>query len=73
MEVFLTRPFPLNAGALSGIWGDNDGARKVRQHPDFPAFAARIGLVDAWQKYGWPDKCQKSADSTGSNIQFACE
>jgi len=37
------------------LWADIDPVRRVRLHPEFMAFAGRIGLVAAWEKYGWPD------------------
>jgi TolB-like protein/DNA-binding winged helix-turn-helix (wHTH) protein len=72
MRIFESHPYPLNAGAITLIWDDREVHRRLRQHPDFPVFAERIGLVSAWQKYGWPDRCQKVYGTDGSNGQFHC-
>ena len=46
---------PANMYCLMSLWADIEPIRQVRLHPDFMAFAERIGLVAAWDKYGWPD------------------
>jgi TolB-like protein len=46
---------PPNMACLMSLWADIDPIRQVRTHPDFIAFATKIGLVAAWEKYGWPD------------------
>jgi hypothetical protein len=33
--------------------------REIRQIPRFKKFIREIGLVDYWNKYGWPDICHK--------------
>jgi DNA-binding winged helix-turn-helix (wHTH) protein len=48
---------PIGAhGALLRIWGGVDTCRMIYTHPGFPAFAARIGMKSAWEKYGKPDR-----------------
>jgi hypothetical protein len=73
MQTFVSHPYPLNSGAISGIWDDMEVHRELRDHPDFPAFAEHIGLLRAWQKYGWPDRCQKFSGTDGSGGQFSCD
>ncbi|NQV94305.1 MAG: hypothetical protein HQ482_04100 [Sphingomonadales bacterium] len=46
---------PPNMVGLMSLWADIEPIRQVRLHPDFMDFAKRIGLVAAWEKYGWPD------------------
>jgi len=46
---------PANMFCLMSLWADLEPIRQVRLHPNFMAFAERIGLVAAWEKYGWPD------------------
>ena len=46
---------PPNMVGLMSLWADIEPIRQTRLHPDFMAFADRIGLVTAWEKYGWPD------------------
>lgn len=31
---------------------------EVRQDPAFPALLEKVGIVDFWNTYGWPDMCQ---------------
>jgi len=61
----------LSDAYLNWLWQPEDWSRKARQHPAFPAFAKRIGLVDYWKKYGWPDVC-KPQPQTGPDA-FVCE
>ena len=46
---------PPNMVGLMSLWADIEPIRQTRMHPDFMDFAKRIGLVAAWEKYGWPD------------------
>ena len=55
MKIFRERIHPANMPALMNLWADVDPLNRIRQHPDFMSFAEDIGLVDAWEKYGWPD------------------
>ena len=72
MSAFLNHPYPLNAGGLTSIWEEREAYRSVRQHPDFPSFAQRIGLIEAWEKYGWPDSCEKLDSPPESIPRFSC-
>ncbi|MBN1625066.1 MAG: hypothetical protein JW944_00965 [Deltaproteobacteria bacterium] len=42
--------------------------REVRQTPRFKEFLREIGLVDYWNKFGWPDICYKL-----DNGDFECD
>jgi len=44
-----------NMFGLMTFWSDSDPIRQTRLHPDFMSFAEDIGIVAAWEKYGWPD------------------
>ena len=44
-----------NMFGLMTLWSDSDPIHQTRLHPDFMSFAKDIGLVAAWEKYGWPD------------------
>ncbi|MGH6787714.1 MAG: winged helix-turn-helix domain-containing tetratricopeptide repeat protein [Novosphingobium sp.] len=46
---------PANTLCLLSIWSDSDPIRRIWNDPEFIPFAQRIGLADAWDKYGWPD------------------
>ena len=50
-----TQITPPNMVGLMSLWADLDPIRQTRLHPDFMSFAKDIGLVAAWEKYGWPD------------------
>jgi TolB-like protein len=50
-----TQITPANMYCLMSLWADIDPIRRTRRHPGFMAFAERIGLKAAWDKYGWPD------------------
>jgi adenylate cyclase len=41
---------------------------EVRQLPRFKEFVREIGLVDYWNKFGWPDLCRPVSDD-----DFVCE
>jgi TolB-like protein len=42
--------------------------KEVRQTPRFKKFVKKIGLVDYWNKFGWPDMCHKL-----DNGDFVCD
>jgi adenylate cyclase len=42
--------------------------KEVRQTPRFKALVKEIGLVDYWNKFGWPDICHKL-----DNGDFVCD
>ncbi len=46
---------PPNMVGLMSLWADIEPIRQTRIHPGFMDFAKHIGLVAAWEKYGWPD------------------
>ncbi len=54
---------PPNMVGLMSLWADIEPIRQTRIHPDFMGFAKRIGLVAAWEKYGWPDLLPAPAPS----------
>ena len=41
---------------------------EVRQIPRFKKLMRKIGLVDYWNKFGWPDICHKL-----DNGDFVCD
>ncbi len=63
-----TQITPANMYCLMSLWADIEPIRQTRLHPDFLPFAERIGLVAAWEKYGWPDLLPAS----GSGISRSC-
>jgi TolB-like protein len=61
----------LSDAYLNWLWQPEAWSRKARQDPAFQGFAKRIGLVDYWKQFGWPDLC-KPAPAKGPDA-FACE
>ncbi|MHA7819874.1 MAG: winged helix-turn-helix domain-containing tetratricopeptide repeat protein [Erythrobacter sp.] len=54
MRNILEKPNPYVGYTIARIWEPTEESEKVRTHPDFRAFAERLGLPAAWRKYGWP-------------------
>lgn len=50
-----TQITPPNMVGLMSLWADIEPIRQTRLDPNFLDFADQIGLVAAWDKYGWPD------------------
>lgn len=48
-----------NMFGLMTLWVDADPVNRTWTHPEFLAFAERVGLVEAWNRYGWPDRLPK--------------
>ena len=48
----------LSDAYLNWLWSPEAWSRKARQDPSFQGFAQRLGMVDYWKRYGWPDLCQ---------------
>ena len=60
----------LSDGYLNYLWAPEAWSRKARQDPSFQGFAKRMGMVDYWKRYGWPDLC-KPTPAAGPDT-FAC-
>ena len=61
----------LSDAFLNWLWEPEDWSRKARSNAAFQSFAKRIGLVDYWKKYGWPDLCAPKPE-TGPDA-FTCQ
>ena len=55
MKIYGECIHPANMFGLMSLWSNSDPICKTRQHPGFMEFAEKIGLVEAWNRYGWPD------------------
>lgn len=55
MKLYRERIHPANMPGLMSLWTDAEPIRQIRLHPDFMSFAEDIGMVAAWEKFGWPD------------------
>jgi tetratricopeptide (TPR) repeat protein len=50
----------INQWSVMHLWTPE--ARAMRKDPRFPALVQRMGLVDYWKQYGYPDGCVAGAD-----------
>ena len=46
---------------LETIWMPEGAA--LRRLPGFPDLMKKVGLVDYWKQYGWPDDCRPVGES----------
>ena len=70
MHAILQKPNSLPGYVIGRFFEKTERGIELRSHPTFPDFAERIGLVHAWQKYGWPETVQPLTGTDGSNLQF---
>ena len=61
----------LSDAYFNWLWQPEPWSRKARQDAAFQGFAQRLGMVDYWKRYGWPDLC-KPAPSAGPDA-FTCQ
>lgn len=55
MKIYRDCIHPANMFGLMSLWADVDPIRQIRLHPGFMDFADDVGLVEAWNRHGWPD------------------
>jgi TolB-like protein len=55
MKIYSECIHPANMFGLMSLWIDFDPINRTIHHPDFMDFAERIGMVEAWDRFGWPD------------------
>ena len=60
----------LSDAYLNWLWQRESWSRKARQDPSFQGFTKRMGMVDYWKAFGWPDLC-KPAPAKGPDA-FTC-
>jgi TolB-like protein/Tfp pilus assembly protein PilF len=61
----------LSDAYLNWLWQPEAWSVKARHDPAFQGFAKRMGMVDYWKKFGWPDLC-KPAPTQGPDA-FTCQ
>ena len=61
----------LSDGYLNWLWQPEPWSRKARTDPAFQGFAQRLGMVEYWQRNGWPDLC-KPMPASGPDA-FVCQ
>ncbi len=55
MKIYSECIHPANMFGLMTLWIDIDPINRTIRHPDFMAFAKKTGMVEAWNRFGWPD------------------
>lgn len=55
MKIYSECIHPANMFGLMSLWINIDPINRTIRHPDFMKFADRIGMVEAWERFGWPD------------------
>ncbi len=55
MKVYSECIHPANMFGLMNLWIDIDPINRTIRYPGFIDFAERIGMVEAWERFGWPD------------------
>lgn len=55
MKIYRECIHPANMPGLMHLWADIEPMNRTINHPEFMSFAEDIGLVEAWEKHGWPD------------------
>lgn len=82
MYLYLSEPaqafteFELRKTGLSDaffvlLWHPLSYSRRARQDPSFQGFAQRLGMINYWKKYGWPDLCHPTPDRGPES--FVCD
>ena len=71
MELFKEQPFLINGSTLFYLWLEPAYENSTVQHPEFPSFAEDIGLVRAWERFGWPDRCERLSGTEPT--AFTCQ
>ena len=59
LDVLANRISTDDAGIAFRLWAPENAP--IRQLPQFSEAARKIGWVDAWEKYGPPDACTRTA------------
>lgn len=55
MKIYSERFHPNNSFGLMTLWIDIDPINRTIRDPRFMDFAEKIGMVEAWERFGWPD------------------
>jgi hypothetical protein len=67
MKLYSECIHPANMFSLMSLWIDIDPINRTRLHPGFMLFAEKIGMVEAWEKFGWPDLIPHDPRNTSSD------
>lgn len=55
MKIYSECIHPANMFGLMNLWIDIDPVNRTIRDPRFIDFAQAIGMVEAWERFGWPD------------------
>lgn len=55
MKMYSECIHPANMFGLMSLWIDIDPINRTIRDPRFMDFAEKIGMVEAWKRFGWPD------------------
>lgn len=55
-----TRRTPANIVALMSLWADVEPIAAIRRHEGFLSFATKLGMVEAWENFGWPESVART-------------
>ena len=55
MKIYSECIHPANMFGLMSLWIDIDPINRTIRRPGFIEFADAIGMVEAWNRFGWPD------------------
>jgi TolB-like protein len=55
MKIYSECIHPANMFQLMSLWIDVEPVNRTIRHPGFIEFAQAIGMVEAWERFGWPD------------------
>lgn len=72
MDYFHNQRSSNNSSTLFYTWLNIPGRPAFFEHPRFPEFVERVGLLEAWQVHGWPDDCSPLQSSDPTGAEFIC-
>lgn len=55
MKIYSECIHPANMFGLMNLWIDIGPVNRTLRDPRFMDLAERIGMVEAWNRFGWPD------------------
>ena len=71
LDYFYSKPDPMDEVFYGRIWLDVPGFSEFRRSDAMHEFARRTGLLEYWERYGWPTLC--APRPTDPDIPFECE
>ena len=72
-EILDQKPAFFSGFAADFMWLPSKEIKVFRADPRFTQLLAKNKFLEVWQEIGWPDACQPSPGTDGSEGQFSCE